>query len=94
MFKQVTALAAAMALCASTAFAGGLSPEIIEAAPAEEAVAPAFAINPAYVVLGAVALLLIVSAGRSDDTPDEEVEVVKEKCLTQEWIGTDYCTQG
>jgi hypothetical protein len=80
MFKQVSAFAAATALCASTAFAGGLSPEIVEAAPAEEAVAPAFAINPTFIVLGAVALLLIASAG-GDDDPEEEQEQEKDPCL-------------
>ena len=62
MFKQVTALAATTALCASTAFAGGLSPEIVEApAMEQELVVANPAINPAYIVVGVVALLLIAS---------------------------------
>ena len=84
MFKQVTALAAATALCASTAFAGGLSPEIIESAPAEEAVEPTFSINPTYIVLGVVALLLIASAGGDDDvveeTPPQECNPKLDEC--------------
>lgn len=80
MFKKVTALAAATALCASTAFAGGLSPEIIEAAPAEPAPAAA-SINPTYIVLGVVALLLIASAGGDDDEVEETPEEEKDPCL-------------
>ncbi|MGJ8586657.1 MAG: hypothetical protein ACSHXW_00755 [Yoonia sp.] len=70
MLKNITALAAATALCASTAFAGGLSPEIIEAAPAEPAPAAA-SVNPTYIVLGVVALLLIAAAIDDDDSEEE-----------------------
>jgi hypothetical protein len=74
MLKNITALAAATALCASTAFAGGLSPEIIEAAPAEPAPAAA-SVNPTYIVLGVVALLLIAAAIDDDDSEEETVPV-------------------
>ena len=67
MIKQVAALAAATALCASTAFAGGLSPEITESAPTEEAAAPGSSINPAFIVVGVVALLLIAATVGDDD---------------------------
>ncbi|WP_342068650.1 hypothetical protein [Yoonia algicola] len=73
MFKNLTAFAAATALCASTAFAGGLSPEIIESAPAEPAPAAASSINPTFIVLGVVALLLIASAGGDDDGEEEPI---------------------
>jgi hypothetical protein len=76
MLKNITALAAATAICASTAFAGGLSPEIIEAAPAEPAPAAA-SISPTYIVLGVVALLLIASAIDDDDN-EEETRPVKQ----------------
>lgn len=79
MLKKITALAAATALCASTAFAGGLSPEITEAAPAEPAPAAA-SISPTYIVLGVVALLLI-AATIDDDDSEEEPRLEKEPQL-------------
>lgn len=79
MLKKMTALAAATALCASTAFAGGLSPEITEAAPAEPAPA-ASSISPTYIVLGVVALLLI-AATIDDNDSEEEPRLEKEPQL-------------
>lgn len=68
MFTKTTACAAAIALSATTAFAGGLSPEIVEAVPMEEVVAPAGpSINPTYIVVGVLAALLIAAAVSDDD---------------------------
>ena len=73
MFRKATAYAAVFALCATTAFAGGLSPEIVEAPVVEEAMAaPAgSSINPAFIVVGVLAALLIASqVGDDDDEPN------------------------
>jgi len=75
MPTKTTLFAAALALSANTAFAGGLSPEIIEADTTDNAVAAAApSIDPAYIVVGVLAVLLIAAAvGNGDD--DEEVVV-------------------
>jgi len=64
MLTKTTALAAAIAFTASTAFAGGLSPEIVETPVMEEpAVVPAgSSIDPTYIVVGVIAALLIAAA--------------------------------
>ena len=72
MFNKLTAFAAAFALTASSALAGGLSPEIIESSP-EEVVSPSPSVNPAYIVVGVLAALLIIAAvngGDDDDSSD------------------------
>jgi len=73
MFAKSTALAAAIAVSATSAFAGGLSPEIVETAVMEDAmVAPAGpSIDPSFIVLGVIAALLIATAVNDgdDDTP-------------------------
>ena len=81
MFKKLTTAAAATAICASSSFAGGLSPEIVEAVPMEEVVpAPTASINPTYLILGVIAVLLIASAGGGDDEEEEEEEERKSFC--------------
>ena len=84
MFIKTTACAAAIALSTTSTFAGGLSPEIVEAVPVEKAATPAFSINPTYIVLGVVALILIASAGGDDDPddePDGETTDIKDPCI-------------
>lgn len=73
MFNKATAFAAAFALSASSAMAGGLSPEIIESSP-EEVASPSPSVNPAYIVVGVLAALLIVAAvsGGDDDDSDDD----------------------
>jgi len=75
MSNNTILFAAALAVSANTAFAGGLSPEIIEATQTDnEIVATAPSIDPAYIVVGVLAVLLIAAAvGNGDD--DEEVVV-------------------
>jgi len=70
MLKKTTTFAAAIALSATSAFAGGLSPEIVETPVMEEPVmAPAgSSINPAYIVVGIIAVLLIAANSGSDNT--------------------------
>ena len=70
MFNKLTAFAAAFALTASSALAGGLSPEIIESSPEEVVSAPA--INPAYIVVGVLAAILIVAAVSGGDDGDDD----------------------
>jgi len=74
MFAKTTALAAAIAISASSTFAGGLAPEIVETAPMEEIVAaPAgSSIDPTYIVIGVIAALLIAAAGSDDDGDDDD----------------------
>ena len=69
MFTKTTALAAAIAVSASSAFAGGLSPEIVETPVMEEVMAaPAGpSIDPTYIVIGVIAALLIATAVGDDD---------------------------
>ncbi len=69
MFAKTTALAAAIAISASSTFAGGLAPEIVETAPMEEIVAaPAgSSIDPTYIVVGVLAALLIAAAVNDGD---------------------------
>jgi hypothetical protein len=71
MFNKLTAFAAAFALTASSALAGGLSPEIIESSP-EEVVSPSPSVNPAYIVVGVLAALLIVAAVNGGDDGDDD----------------------
>lgn len=72
MTKKTTLFAAALAVSASTAFAGGLSPEIIEAPQAEDEMAAATpSINPTYIVVGVLAALLIAAAVDNDDDEPE-----------------------
>lgn len=67
--------ATALALSGVAAQAGGLSPEIIETPPlAEEEMAPAgTSVNPAFVVLGILAVLLIAVAVSDDDDDGGDV---------------------
>ena len=69
MFTKSAALAAAVAVSASSALAGGLSPEIVESPAMEEVmVAPAGpSIDPAFIVIGVFAALLIATAVGDDD---------------------------
>ena len=70
---KTTLATATIAATATTAFAGGLSPEIIEApVVAEEVMAPAPSINPTYIVVGVLAALLIAAAVAEDDEDDDE----------------------
>ena len=70
MFNKLTAFAAAFALTASSALAGGLSPEIIESSPEEVVASPS--VNPAYIVVGVLAALLIIAAVISGDGDDDD----------------------
>ena len=78
MNVKTTLLASVVAICANAAFAGGLSPEIIESPVMEdEMMAPAgSSINPAYIVVGVLAALLIAAAvsDNEDDEPAPEEE--------------------
>ena len=68
------AAAASIAVLSTSAFAGGLSPEIMETPVVEAAPAPAASsISPTYIVLGVLAALLIAAAVNQDDdeTPAE-----------------------
>lgn len=59
----------------TSAYAGGLSPEVMEAPVVLDDVtaAPATSsINPTYVVLGVLAALLIAAAVNDDDDDDDE----------------------
>lgn len=72
--RILTTLTAATAIAGFTtaAMAGGLSPEIMEAPVVAEEVAPAgSSINPAFVVVGVLAALLIASSGSSSDGGSE-----------------------
>ena len=83
MFTKSAALAAAIAVSASSAFAGGLSPEIVETPVMEEVmVAPAgSSIDPTYIVIGLIAALLIATSINDDD--DDEPEVISE-CIVDD----------
>ncbi|WP_322891538.1 MULTISPECIES: hypothetical protein [unclassified Yoonia] len=68
---NILATAAAVAALSTTAFAGGLSPEVMEAPVVAVEPAPAgSSINPAFIVVGVLAALLI--AASLDDDDDEE----------------------
>lgn len=66
-------IAAAIAALSTSAFAGGLSPEVVEApvVAAEAPPEPGSSINPTLVVVGVLAALLIASAVAEDDEDDE-----------------------
>jgi len=89
MLTRTTALAAAIAISASSTFAGGLAPEIVETAPMEEIVAaPAgSSIDPTYIVIGVIAALLIAAAGSDgdDDGGGRDLEICQDICV----IGPD-----
>ncbi|EBA10876.1 hypothetical protein [Roseobacter sp. CCS2] len=76
-FNNIVAMIAAT--CGvTTAHAGGLSPEIVESSPVDPApAAAASSVNPAYIVVGILAALLIGAAVSSDndsggsDEPEE-----------------------
>lgn len=73
---RITTIALALAFSATSALAGGLSPEIVEADVMEKdaMAAAAPSINPTYIVVGVLAALLIASAVASDsDEAEEEV---------------------
>ena len=70
MFNKLTAFAAAFALTASSALAGGISPEIIESSPEEVVASPS--VNPGYSVVGVLAALLIIAAVSSGDDGDDD----------------------
>ncbi|EBA12456.1 hypothetical protein [Roseobacter sp. CCS2] len=72
MFIKATAYAAAIAICATSTFAGGLADEIVEAPvmEAEMAPAPNSSVNPTYIVVGVLAALLIAAAVNDDDDDD------------------------
>ena len=68
MRTKTIATAAAIALAANTAFAGGLSPALTETPVVEtEVVAAAPSVNPTYIVVGVLAALLIAAAVSDDD---------------------------
>jgi len=79
MFTKTTAFAAAIALSSTTAFAGGLSPEIIESPVTEDEMMVAGpSIEPGYIVLGVLAALLIAAAVSDNNSDDEEEETSEE----------------
>ncbi|MBQ2260056.1 MAG: hypothetical protein II336_01660 [Loktanella sp.] len=60
---KVFATAAVVAALSTTAFAGGLAPEVMEAPVVVAEPAPAgSSINPAFIVVGILAALLIAAA--------------------------------
>jgi hypothetical protein len=64
------AATAALAVASTSAFAGGVSPEIMEAPEVEIMEAPqTSSVKPAYIVLGILAALLIASQLEDDDEP-------------------------
>jgi len=68
MRTKTIASAAAIALAANTAFAGGLSPALTETQVVDsEIVAAAPSVNPTYIVVGVLAALLIAAAASDDD---------------------------
>jgi len=75
MFKKSIALAVAFTQSASSVFAGGLSPEIIESTDDDVAAVADPSINPTYIVIGVIAALLIAAAvSDNDDDSDPEPE--------------------
>ncbi|MEL7180543.1 MAG: hypothetical protein AAFN63_11995 [Pseudomonadota bacterium] len=74
MFTKTIAIAAAIALSTTAAFAGGLADEIVEAPVVQEEVAPVAgsSVSPTYIVVGILAALLIAAAVNNDDDDDEE----------------------
>jgi hypothetical protein len=81
MFSKTTAFAAAIAISTTSAFAGGLSPEIIESPVTEDDMMVAGpSIEPGYIVLGVLAALLIAAAvSDNDDDNDPEEEPAEEE---------------
>ena len=74
-FTTTLTAAAALAVASSSAFAGGVSPAIMEAPEVEVMEAPATSsVKPAYIVLGVLAALLIASQ-MSDDGGSTETQV-------------------
>jgi len=71
MFRKLTVLAAVCALSASSVFAGGLSPEIIESTDDDVAAVAGPSINPTYIVIGVIAALLIAAAVSDNDDDDD-----------------------
>jgi hypothetical protein len=69
---SVIATAAAVATLSTAAVAGGLAPEVMEAPVAVEAAPAGSSINPAFVVVGVLAALLIAANSGSDsDEPQQ-----------------------
>ncbi|PJI85062.1 hypothetical protein BC777_3058 [Yoonia maricola] len=92
MFTKTTALAAALALCTTSAFAGGLADEIVEAPVMEEAVAPVAgsSVDPTYIVVGILAALLIAAAVNNDDDDDDEPDDSDEQIEEPEEPGINF----
>lgn len=69
MLKKTTLFAAAIALSTTSVFAGGLSPEIIEAPAMEDDTMAAAgpSVNPTYIIVGLLAALVIGVALSEDD---------------------------
>lgn len=83
MSIKTTLCAAVIALSANTAFAGGLSPVIVEApAMEQELVAANPSINPAFIVVGIVAALLIVSTVGNDSSDEPVPNGPVDQCAT------------
>ncbi|WP_019955430.1 hypothetical protein [Yoonia vestfoldensis] len=69
---NIFATAVAVAALSTTAFAGGLSPEVMEAPVVMAEPAPAgSSINPVFIVIGVLAALLIASSLDDDDDPEQ-----------------------
>ncbi|WP_322891540.1 MULTISPECIES: hypothetical protein [unclassified Yoonia] len=80
--RILTTLTAAVTLAAFTtaASAGGLSPEIMEAPVVAQEAAPAgSSINPAFIVVGVLAALLIASS-LDDDEEDVRPRQIEDTC--------------
>ncbi|MFO8126149.1 hypothetical protein [Yoonia sp.] len=90
---KTTIYAAAIALSANTAFAGGLSPVIVEApAMEQELVAANPSINPAYIVVGIVAALLIVSTVGNDSSDEPDSTGSTDDCaISQDNYAVSLC---
>lgn len=70
---------AAISAVSTSAFAGGLSPEIIEAPVMEDTMAAAPSINSGYIVVGVLALLLVGASLGSDEETEPRKRI--ENCI-------------
>lgn len=85
MRRLVTFATAATFAAVTTASAGGLSPEIMEAPVVVQEAAPAgSSINPAFVVVGVLAALLIASSLSDDEEETRRAIVCDTACFDRQ----------
>lgn len=78
--RRLITLATIATFAVTTASAGGLSPEIMETPVVATEAAPAgSSINPAFVVVGVLAALLIASSLSDDEETDQKSPI--EQCV-------------